>query len=310
MVIIQCQINNRILDGQLALFKICRIALRAYLDGAVLNNQIAAIFCPNSITAWFVRVECHIWAVLDDNISVVIKDTVLKSARNTQCRSIQRDCAAATRVNTVIIFAIAQVHGQLSSDGDVAAAGCRRRCFCFVVNTAGGLISACCGNGLIFCAGERDCTALRINAVYPAILRCAIFSDLHIQRCGDCDALICGNAIDITTTLRSHSQLAGAGDGQRAAVDPYAVQITGSCLACGKAAVAHNLNVQVAVRKNFAICHIDLVAIEVQRTAVVAGDIGAAGIAGCVLSTICSKAFSVAEADKFPAFVVQLDATR
>ena len=51
MVIIPCQINNRILDGQLALFKICRIALRAYLDGAVLNVQIAATICTDTIVA-------------------------------------------------------------------------------------------------------------------------------------------------------------------------------------------------------------------------------------------------------------------
>ena len=48
--IIQCQINNRIRDEQLALFNICCESLCAYLDGAVLNNQIAAISCINSYT--------------------------------------------------------------------------------------------------------------------------------------------------------------------------------------------------------------------------------------------------------------------
>ena len=132
------------------------------------------------------------------------------------------------RANTsIVVTTAAQVHGQLSADGDVAAAGCGRRCLCFVVNTVGILRSACCGNGLIFYAGERDRTALRINAVYRASLRCAIFSDLHSQRCGDCDALFCINAIDITPTCRTHSQRAGAGDGQRA-VGLYAVQMIGS----------------------------------------------------------------------------------
>ena len=49
MVIIPCQINNRILDGQLAVSKICRIAICAYLDGAVLNGQIAATICTDTI---------------------------------------------------------------------------------------------------------------------------------------------------------------------------------------------------------------------------------------------------------------------
>ena len=53
-----------------------------------------------------------------------------------------------------------------------------------------------------------------------------------------------------------------------------------------------------------------LVALEVQRTAVVAGDIGAAGIAGCAGSIICSKAFSVAEAGNSAVSVVQLDVIR
>ena len=51
MVIIPCQINNRILDGQLALFKICRIAIRSYADDAVLNGQIAAFVCTDTIVA-------------------------------------------------------------------------------------------------------------------------------------------------------------------------------------------------------------------------------------------------------------------
>ena len=54
-----------------------------------------------------------------------------------------------------------------------------------------------------------------------------------------------------------------------------------------------------------------MVVIEVQRTAVVAGDIGiAVGIAGCAVSSICGKAFSVAEAGNSAVSVVQLDATR
>ena len=50
MVILQCQINNRILDRQLAIANICCVPICAYLDGAVLNNQIAAISCINSAT--------------------------------------------------------------------------------------------------------------------------------------------------------------------------------------------------------------------------------------------------------------------
>ena len=48
--IIQCQINSRILDEQLALFNICCESLCAYRDGAVLNPQIAAPVCTNSFT--------------------------------------------------------------------------------------------------------------------------------------------------------------------------------------------------------------------------------------------------------------------
>ena len=217
------------------------------------------------------------------------------------------------RANTSIVGTVAQVHGQLPADVDVAVAGCGRRCLCFVVNTVGILRSAYCGNGHIV-AGQRDRTALRMNAVHRAILRCAIFLDRHSQRCGDCDALFCGNAIDITTTLRSHSQLAGTGDVQLAAVGPYAVQITGSCRACGKAAVVLNLNVQVAARKNTVLCRNALVALEVQCThgLVIACDIGLrAVIAGAFTgSIICSKVLSVAEAGNLVVSVVHSDVIR
>ena len=49
---------------------------------------------------------------------------------------------------------------------------------------------------------------------------------------------------------------------------------------------------------------------KVQRTAVVAGDIGAAGIGGCAGISICGKALPVAEAGSSAVSVVQLDATR
>ena len=307
---IQCQINSRIPDGQLALFNICRIALRAYLDGAVLNNQIAAISCPNSLTACCGRGECHIRFVLDDDIPVVIVDADLKITRNIHLCVIQRDCAAATRANTDIRFVIVQAHGQLPADVDVVVVGCGRRCLCFVVNTVGGLISACCGNGLI-CAGQRDRTALCINAVHRAILRCVIFPDRHIQRRGDCDALSCENAIDITTTIRSHSQLAGAGDVQLAFAGLNADQIIGICLGCGKAAVALNHNVQVASRHNSAVFPNAFVVLEEQRTAgrLVAGDMALRAVIAdaCFGSTICGKVLLVAEADKFAGIVVQRD---
>ena len=48
--LIQCQINNRILDRQPAFFNTCCEPLCAYRDGAVLNGQIAAISCINSYT--------------------------------------------------------------------------------------------------------------------------------------------------------------------------------------------------------------------------------------------------------------------
>ena len=67
------------------------------------------------------------------------------------------------------------------------------------------------------------------------------------------------------------------------------------------------------MRINHAICRNALVVLEVQRTSrlVIACNIGrAAGIAGCAASIICSKAFSVAEADKFLVCVVHPDAIR
>ena len=215
------------------------------------------------------------------------------------------------RANTSIIFTVAQVHGQLPADGDVSVV-CNCRCVRSIVNTVDIPHSACCGNGLIF-TGQRDRPALRINAVHRTILRCVIFPDRYIQRCGDCDALFCINAIDITSTIRSHSQLAGAGDVQLA-VGLYAVEITGNCRACGKAAVVLNLNVQVAECKNLVMCRNAVVAIEVQRTGglVIACDIGLrAVIAGALTgSIICGKVLSVAEAGNFVVSVVHPDAIR
>ena len=216
------------------------------------------------------------------------------------------------RANTSIIFTVAQFHGQLPADGDVSVV-CNCRCVRSIVNTVDTPHSACCGNGLIF-TGQRDRPALRINAVHRAILRCVIFPDRYIQRCGDCDALFCGNAIDITTTLRSHSQLAGTGDVQLAAVGPYAVQITGSCRACGKAAVTLNHNIQVAECKNHVMCRSAVVAIEVQRTAglVIAGDIGLRAVIAVLYSgiAVCRKVLLVAEAGNIAACVEHPDVIR
>ena len=217
------------------------------------------------------------------------------------------------RANTSIVATVAQVHGQRPADADVAVVCNCSRCVRSIVNTVDFLRSACCGNDHIV-AVERDRTALRINAVHRTVLCYIIFLDCHSQRCGDCDALFCGNAIDITTTLRSHSQLAGAGDVQLAAVGPYAVQITGSCRACGKAAVTLNLNVQVAVRKNHVMCRNAVVVLEVQRTAglVIACNIGLRAViaVACVGSIICGKVLLVAEAGSIAACVEHPDVIR
>ena len=165
--IIQCQINSRIFDRQPAIFNTCCEPLCAYRDVAVLNNQIAAIFCINSVTVWYVRGECHIRFVLDDNIPVVIVDTKIKITRNIHRCVIQRDCAAATRANTDIIFTFVQVHGQLPADVDVAVV-CNFRCERIIVNTVDSGSSACYGNGLSS-TGQRDRTAIRINAVHQNI---------------------------------------------------------------------------------------------------------------------------------------------
>ena len=63
----------------------------------------------------------------------------------------------------MIRFAIVQIHGQLPADVDVAVV-CNCRCGRIIVNTVDSTCSACYGNGHIV-AGQRDRTALRINAV-------------------------------------------------------------------------------------------------------------------------------------------------
>ena len=47
---IQCQINSRILDRHIS-FELCRITFCSYIDGAVLNNQIAASICTDTSVA-------------------------------------------------------------------------------------------------------------------------------------------------------------------------------------------------------------------------------------------------------------------